>query len=220
MKNIVNNNSTTADLIGFEKIIEIKKDVILLKQFSLQYDQRIMHEILNLSSSAAFRHMKMPTGHSLSVATTSSGKAGWVTDHLGYRYQTTDPITNKPWPPMPKIFKYLARLAADTAGFQDFNPESCLINRYSPGAKLSLHQDKNENALGAPVVSMSLGLPATFLFGGLTRTCPKMKIPLSHGDVIVWGGSARLSYHGILPIKDGNHPLCGSYRYNLTFREI
>lgn len=194
--------------------------MILLKQFALQDDHLLFHEINSISKSAPFRHMKMPTEHSLSVATTSAGKAGWITDSRGYRYQKIDPITNKPWPGMPKIFADISKMAATKAGFLNFNPEACLINRYAPGAKLSLHQDKDEIALGAPVVSISLGLPAIFLFGGLQRSHPKIKIPLMHGDIIVWGGKERLSYHGIMPVKDGNHPLCGRFRYNLTFREL
>jgi DNA oxidative demethylase len=208
------------DLFGFDEVLIIKKDVVLLRQFASIYTDVIFESIKNISDISPFRHMKMPTGHSLSVATTSCGSFGWITDRLGYRYQKTDPETNQNWPAMPKIFEDLANEAAKKAGFPHFNPESCLINRYAPHAKLSLHQDKDEGDFNSPVVSISLGLPAIFLFGGKERKDPKQKIPLTHGDVIVWGGDQRLAFHGILPIKPGIHPIMGSFRYNLTFRKI
>ena len=150
---------------------------------------------------------------------TNCGALGWVTDRTGYRYDLVDPESGLPWPPMPESFLTLARNAAAKAGFKEFVPDACLINRYDPGARLTLHQDKNEQDFDQPIVSVSLGLPATFLFGGLNRTDTAVRVKLTHGDVAVWGGSARLRYHGVLPLKAGHHPLVGGYRINLTFRQ-
>jgi DNA oxidative demethylase len=149
---------------------------------------------------------------------TNCGPLGWVTDRKGYRYSPTDPQTGEPWPTMPAILATLATSAARQGGFENFTPDACLINRYEPGAKMSLHQDKDEHDFGQPIVSVSLGLPATFLFGGIVRGDKSERIPLEHGDVVVWGGPARLRYHGILPLQSGEHPLTGAYRFNLTFR--
>jgi alkylated DNA repair protein (DNA oxidative demethylase) len=152
------------------------------------------------------------------VAMTNCGTAGWVTDRTGYRYDSHDPQTGRPWPAMPGVFADLAAQAAARAGFEGFAPDACRINRYEPGVRLSLHQDKDERDLSAPIVSVSLGLPAVFLLGGLRRADPKCRVPLSHGDVVVWGGPARLRYHGVLPLEPGHHPLTGGHRINLTFR--
>ena len=154
----------------------------------------------------------------MSVAMTNCGELGWVTDRSGYRYTHIDPETGLPWPEMPTAFQELAVRAAAEAGFASFDPDSCLINRYEPGAKMSLHQDRNERDLGHPIVSVSLGLPATFLFGGLERADKTQRVRIVHGDVIVWGGAARLRFHGIAPLKDGLHGSVGAVRYNLTFR--
>jgi alkylated DNA repair protein (DNA oxidative demethylase) len=163
--------------------------------------------------------MVTPGGFRMSVAMTNCGAVGWVTDRSGYRYSPVDPESGSPWPAMPGPFRRLAHDAAAQARFGTFEPDACLINRYEPGAKLSLHQDKDERDYGAPIVSVSLGLPATFLFGGLSRRDPQMKIPLAHGDVVVWGGRARLAYHGVSPLKAGHHPTLGACRINLTFRK-
>jgi alkylated DNA repair protein (DNA oxidative demethylase) len=119
---------------------------------------------------------------------------------------------------MPEAFRKLAETAANEAGFPGFGPDACLINRYEPGSRLSLHQDQDERDFTQPIVSVSLGLPATFLFGGMERGDKTIRIPLLHGDVVVWGGPARLRYHGVAPLAKGEHPLTGSVRYNLTFR--
>lgn len=171
-----------------------------------------------IALAAPFRQFVTPGGREMSVAMTNAGSAGWVSDRAGYRYQGEDPLTGRPWPAMPASFAALARDAAAVAGFAGFAPDVCLINRYRPGTKLSLHQDRDEADLGHPIVSVSLGLPATFQFGGLARTDPVRKVPLGHGDVVVWGGPARLAYHGILTLKAGEHPATGPLRYNLTFR--
>jgi alkylated DNA repair protein (DNA oxidative demethylase) len=163
--------------------------------------------------------MVTPGGHQMSVAMTNCGSAGWVTDRSGYRYDSSDPENGKPWPAMPPSFCRLAAQAAAQADFGDFSPDACLINRYQPGAKMSLHQDKDENDFGAPIVSVSLGLPAIFLFGGLKRSDKPRRFPLRHGDVVVWGGPARLVFHGVTPLADGEHILLGRQRINLTFRK-
>ena len=155
----------------------------------------------------------------MSVAMTNCGAAGWVTDRTGYRYTVRDPETARPWPAMPEAFSDLAARAATEAGFDGFGPDACLINRYAPGARLTLHQDRNEQDFAAPIVSVSLGLPAVFLFGGLQRSDPQRRVSLMHGDVVVWGGPSRLRHHGVLPLEAGQHPLIGGYRINLTFRK-
>lgn len=155
----------------------------------------------------------------MSVAMTNCGHLGWVSDKSGYRYSSVDPENGKPWPAMPESFLRLATHAANEAGFAGFVPDACLINRYEAGTKLSLHQDKDENDFSQPIVSVSLGIPAVFLFGGLKRTDKTQRLVVQHGDVIVWGGPSRLRYHGILPVKEGKHPVLGIYRVNLTFRK-
>jgi alkylated DNA repair protein (DNA oxidative demethylase) len=157
-------------------------------------------------------------GFTMSVAMTNCGKAGWITDRRGYRYDSVDPETDKPWPAMPEVFSSVAVRAAEAGGFSKFEPDACLINRYEPGARMSLHQDRNEQDFGQPIVSISLGLPAVFLFGGNERSDRPSKVYLESGDVVVWGGPARLAFHGIAPLADGEHPLTGRARFNLTFR--
>lgn len=154
----------------------------------------------------------------MSVGMTNCGSLGWVTDRRGYRYEAEDPLSGQPWPAMPPVFRELAEQAAHQAGYPEFRPDACLINRYEPKAKMSLHQDKDEADFAQPIVSVSLGLPATFQFGGMHRSDPVAKIQLNHGDVVVWGGVDRLRYHGILPLKSGEHPRLGAVRVNLTFR--
>jgi len=207
------------DLFGIYKA-DIAEGAMLLSGFALPYEDRIAEALEAVTTAAPFRHLVTPDGYRMSVAMTNCGSVGWITDRTGYRYDTHDPQTGHIWPAMPDVFRELAVTAAAEAGYRDFNPDACLINRYEPGAKLSLHQDKDENDLGAPVVSISLGLPATFLFGGLSRNDPTKRIALRHGDVVVWGGPMRLAYHGIAPLKPGNHPLFGARRYNLTFRKV
>ncbi|MFQ3172774.1 MAG: alkylated DNA repair protein (DNA oxidative demethylase) [Oleispira sp.] len=180
-------------------------------------------QIRNLLSSiieqAPFRQMKTPGGQVMSVKMTSCGDVGWVSDHLGYRYQSFDPVSGLPWPAMPEEFKRLAEDAAAAAGFASFNPDSCLINLYQIGTRLSLHQDKDEVDDTQPIVSVSLGLPATFLWGGLHRSSPQTRVGLRHGDVVVWGGESRFFYHGVLPLEFGQHDLFAKHRVNLTFRK-
>ncbi|MCV3304722.1 DNA oxidative demethylase AlkB, partial [Leclercia adecarboxylata] len=170
-------------------------------------------------SASPFRQMVTPGGYTMSVAMTNCGGLGWTTNTRGYLYSPVDPLTDAHWPPMPDVFAALCHDAACAASYPDFQPDACLINRYAVGAKLSLHQDKDEADLRAPIVSVSLGLPAVFQFGGLRRNDPLQRLLLEHGDVVVWGGPSRLFYHGIQPLKPGVHPLTGDCRYNLTFRQ-
>jgi alkylated DNA repair protein (DNA oxidative demethylase) len=174
--------------------------------------------VRDIERDAPFRHMVTPGGFTMSVALTNCGDLGWTSDRRGYRYSRTDPQTGRPWPAMPALFLRLARAAAAAAGFDGFEPDACLVNRYVPGTRLSLHQDKNEVDFTQPIVSVSLGMPAVFLFGGHARTDPTQRVPLRDGDVVVWGGVDRLRYHGVLPVKELPHPLWGAQRINLTFR--
>jgi DNA oxidative demethylase len=191
----------------------------ILRGFARKREAAILDAMLAVAARSPFRHMVTPGGFRMSVAMTNCGSLGWVTDRKGYRYDSVDPETRAPWPPMPKPFTELAFDAAKEAGFADFVPDGCLINRYEPGSRLTLHQDKNERDYDQPIVSVSLGLPAVFLFGGLERGDKTRRVPVVHGDVVVWGGPARLRYHGVMPLKPGLHSLAGGYRFNLTFRK-
>lgn len=191
---------------------------VLLRGKALPREQDLLAALDAITVRAPFRHMVTPGGFTMSVAMTNCGAAGWVTDLTGYRYARIDPQTGEPWPEMPNAFLQLAAEAASEAGYPNFVPNACLINRYEPGARLSLHQDKNERDFTQPIVSVSLGLPAIFQFGGLNRTDPVRKFALHHGDVAVWGGPSRLCYHGVPVLKDGHHPKLGRMRINLTFR--
>ena len=175
--------------------------------------------VKQITAEAPFRKMITPGGFRMSVAMTNCGRAGWVTDRKGYRYDPMDPTTGRAWPPMPPRFQDLAARAAAAAGFAGFDPDACLINRYEPGTRLSLHRDENERDFAAPIVSISLGLPAVFLFGGKCRSDRPRRIWLESGDVVVWGGPDRLVYHGVAPLAEGDDPLTGQCRINLTFRK-
>lgn len=191
---------------------------MLLRGAALPFETELLAALDGITGQAPFRHMVTPGGFVMSVAMTNCGAAGWVTDRTGYRYDCNDPQTGLPWPAMPASFLALATTAATQAGYPDFRPDACLINRYEPGARLSLHQDKNERDFANPIVSVSLGLPAIFQFGGLKRNDPVRKYALRHGDVAVWGGPSRLYYHGVPELKDGIHETVGRMRINLTFR--
>ena len=198
---------------------ELGSGAVVLRGFTLPDGAALVAVLRDITIQAPFRHMVTPGGFRMSVAMNNCGRYGWVSDESGYRYGALDPASGKPWPAMPDQFLKVAQAAATDAGFVDFEPDACLINRYGPGARLSLHQDKNERDFSAPIVSVSLGLPAVFLFGGLRRNDTPARVLLAHGDVVVWGGPARLRYHGVLPLKAGYHPLTGGHRINLTFRK-
>jgi alkylated DNA repair protein (DNA oxidative demethylase) len=191
---------------------------VLLRGAALAYEKELLAALTDISAISPFRHMVTPGGYTMSVSMTNCGAAGWVTDRAGYRYDRIDPETDKAWPLMPGCFLELAITAAAKADYPDFRPDACLINRYRPGARLSLHQDKNERDFANPIVSVSLGLPATFLFGGLQRNDPVKTFALRHGDIAVWGGPARLCHHGVRELKEGYHESVGRVRLNLTFR--
>jgi len=190
----------------------------LLHGFALGTASELLTAVEQIVAAAPFRNMHTPGGLRMSVAMTNCGALGWVSDRRGYRYAPHDPATGARWPALPRVFFEFAAMAAETAGFAGFAPDACLINRYDPGTRMALHQDKDERDFAAPIVSVSLGLPAVFLFGGDARSDRQMKVPLQHGDVVVWGGSARLRHHGVAPLKEGHHALLGARRINLTFR--
>jgi DNA oxidative demethylase len=197
----------------------IADGAVLLRGFARPVEDELIAALREIVAQAPFRHMLTPGGHQMSVAMTNCGDAGWVTDRSGYRYDTIDPESGKPWPSMPPSFMALAKQAALEAGFDNFASDACLINRYQPGARMSLHQDRDEGDFGAPIVSVSLGLPATFLFGGLKRSDKTQRYRLEHGDIAVWGGPARLAFHGVAALADGEHAVLGRQRINLTFRK-
>lgn len=206
-------------LIPAEPAIEIMAEgAVLLRSEALASAPALLAALNQIIARSPFRHMMTPGGYTMSVAMTNCGAAGWVTDRTGYRYDGNDPLDGQPWPPMPECFFELAARAAARAGYPDFKPDACLINRYEPGARLTLHQDKNERDFANPIVSVSLGLPATFLFGGHKRNDPVKRYGLRHGDVAVWGGPSRLRFHGVSDLKDGEHEPVGRQRINLTFR--
>ena len=192
---------------------------ILLRGFAKEVDKVLLNAVDRIIVDAPFRHMITPGGYRMSVAMTNCGQVGWITDHHGYRYNAADPETGRAWPLLPEVFIDIAKRAASCAGFENYLPDSCLINRYVPGTRLSLHQDKNERDSTAPIVSVSLGLPAVFLFGGAKRADHPRRYRLEHGDVVVWGGPSRYAFHGIATIADGPQPILGSQRINLTFRK-
>lgn len=190
----------------------------VLRGFALPWVDALWPALQTVVAQAPWRHMQTPGGQRMSVALTNCGALGWVSDRRGYRYSALDPDSGQPWPPLPAPFADLATQAAAAAGFDGFTPDACLINRYAPGARMGLHQDRDERDLAQPIVSVSLGLPAVFLWGGLRRADRTVRVPLLHGDVVVWGGVNRLRFHGIAPLPEGHHPLTGAQRINFTLR--
>jgi alkylated DNA repair protein (DNA oxidative demethylase) len=191
---------------------------VLLRGFARPRDTELIAALRAITEQAPFRHMHTPGGQEMSVAMTNCGALGWVTDRSGYRYDAIDPRSGQSWPAMPPVFLELATQAADAAGFAGFSPDACLVNRYEPGARMSLHQDRDERDFDNPIVSVSLGLPAIFLFGGARRSDKPVRYRLEHGDIVVWGGPSRLFFHGVAPLADGEHAALGRARINLTFR--
>ena len=191
---------------------------MLLGGFAEPVDRALLDTIGDIAQAAPFRRMVVPSGRTMSVAMANGGPAGWGTDRTGYRYDPVDPESARPWPKMPAVFADLAGRAAAAAGFAGFSPDACLVNRYEPGTRLSLHQDLNERDYSEPIVSVSLGVPAVFLWGGLKRADRPRRVPVVHGDVVVWGGPARMTFHGVNTLKEGHNPLTGILRYNRTFR--
>ncbi|HVY64844.1 MAG TPA: DNA oxidative demethylase AlkB [Gammaproteobacteria bacterium] len=199
-------------------VLEIAPGAVLLRSFAAARADGLKAALADVARAAPFRNMVTPGGFTMSVAMTNCGAYGWISDETGYRYAPLDPASGRPWPALPPVLADLARRAAAAAGFAGFAPDACLVNRYVPGARLTLHQDRNECDMTQPIVSVSLGVPATFLFGGVTRKERPARLALEHGDVVVWGGPARLRYHGVAPLKTGHHPFAGPDRINLTLR--
>ena len=214
----------TADLFdSVSDALPLREDMadgaVLLRGFARTVKHDLLRALDEIIAQAPFRHMSTPGGFEMSVAMTNCGDCGWITDRGGYRYGADDPVSGKPWPAMPPVFRELAGQAAAQGGFAKFVPDACLVNRYEPGARMSLHQDRDEQDFSAPIVSISLGLPAIFMFGGLKRSDKPARYRLEHGDVVVWGGPSRLFFHGVAPLADGEHALLGRKRINLTFRK-
>jgi DNA oxidative demethylase len=208
-----------ADLFaGLDAPVPLAPGAWLLRGLATAQAPSLLQALDGVLGAAPWRHMVVPGGRRMSVAMSNSGALGWVSDAGGYRYSAIDPESGRPWPALPPAFTTLAAEAASMAGYEGFRPDACLVNRYVPSARLTLHQDRDERDFTQPIVSVSLGLPAVFLFGGDKRSDPARRIPLTHGDVAVWGGPSRLRYHGVLPLADGEHPLTGRCRINLTFR--
>jgi len=213
----------TGDLFDDDTCAEPRTEALapgalLLRGFARPAAAALLDALPGLLTTSPWRHLVTPGGQRMSVAMTNCGPLGWVSDRSGYRYVPLDPLSAAPWPPLPAPFLALARAAAEAAGVADFTPDACLINRYEPGTRLSLHQDRDERDLSQPIVSVSLGLPAVFLFGGLSRSDKPRRIAVRHGDVVVWGGPSRLAFHGVLPVAEGVHDATGACRINLTFR--
>ena len=207
-----------SNLLFGSEIEPLAPGAALLHEFAAPLDAEFADVVRTVSAAAPFRHMTTPGGFKMSVAMTNCGAFGWVSDESGYRYSPTDPDTGRAWPALPSALADLAGRAAAAAGFGGFTPDACLVNRYSPGTRLTLHQDKDERDMSQPIVSVSLGVPAVFLFGGVKRKERPLRLHLSHGDVVVWGGPARLRYHGVATLKESHHPFAGAHRINLTLR--
>jgi DNA oxidative demethylase len=210
------------DLFGLDDLPRsqvLDAGAVILRRFALDEAEALLAEVNRLIAVSPLRHMVTPGGFRMAVAMTNTGSVGWVSDARGYRYDPVDPLTQAPWPAMPERFRDLAKRAAEQAGYASFEPDACLVNRYEPGTRLSLHRDYDERDAAAPIVSVSLGVPARFLWGGLKRTDPTKRVPLFDGDVVVWGGPSRFVYHGIAPLQADGHPLTGEARINLTFRK-
>jgi alkylated DNA repair protein (DNA oxidative demethylase) len=199
---------------------QLEEGALLLREFVAVESQQLLEEVARVAEVSPFRHLVTPGGYRMSVAMTNCGRVGWVSDRSGYRYDPVDPDSGLAWPAMPAMFLDVASRAAAAAGFSNYDPDAGLINRYVPGAKLSLHQDRDENDRWSPIVSVSLGVPAIFLWGGKRRSDPVRRLPIENGTVVVWGGPARFVYHGVAPLREGQHPLTGSTRINLTFRKV
>jgi DNA oxidative demethylase len=212
-------DGTVSDLFAAARDrVPLDSGAWLLGSFALGEAPVLLSTIRGIADQAPFRHLETPGGRRMSVAMTNCGSAGWFSDRHGYRYTGSDPLSGSVWPSMPPLFLDLARRAAEAAGYVGFAPDACLINRYAPGTRLTLHQDRNEANLDAPIVSVSLGVPATFLWGGQKHNDRVRRHSLHHGDVVVWGGLARMTFHGVDTIAKSNHDDTGQLRFNLTFR--
>ena len=191
---------------------------VLLRGFAIAQAEALMACVDQITAQAPLLHLQTPGGRAMSVAMSNCGSWGWTSDRHGYRYVQQDPLSGNNWPAMPAAWLELAAQAAAATGYAGFVPDACLINQYLPGTKMSLHQDRDERDFAQPIVSVSLGLPVVFLFGGSKRSDKPQRLRLEHGDVVVWGGPARLAFHGVMTLADGEHARLGRKRINLTFR--
>ena len=207
------------DLQQPARVERIGEQALVLRGFALPRVKELLAALDSVLLQSPLRQMHTPGGLTMSARLSSCGDLGWTSDRHGYRYSPLDPLSSRPWPAMPEAFLALAEAAASAAGFSGFVPDACLINAYASRAKMSLHQDKNERSYTAPIVSISLGLPAIFQFGGFERSDPTRRVSLFHGDIVVWGGVDRLRFHGVMPIKPGHHSLLGEQRINITLRQ-
>lgn len=203
-----------------EEPVRLGEGAFIFPGMALPHAEALLDAARAIARKAPFRHLMTPGGHRMSVAMTACGDWGWNSDRKGYRYTRTQSETGEAWPPIPGSFERLVRQATMAAGFSEAPLQSGLINLYRPGTRLSLHQDRDEEATDVPIVSVSLGVAATFLWGGLTRKDPVRRFRLSHGDVVVWGGPSRLVFHGVAPLARSTHPATGECRVNLTFRRV
>lgn len=211
----------TADLFATSApgIEALAADAVVLRAFALATADALWQHVLAVAARSPWRHMITPGGKPMAVETTNCGHLGWISDRRGYRYEAVDPLTGQAWPALPADIAQLAATASQAAGLPPLVPDACLINRYFAGVGMGLHQDRDEQDLSAPIVSVSLGLPARFRFGGPQRGGPTRSVLLHHGDVVAWGGISRLAFHAITPLRPGHHPLTGSCRVNLTLRK-
>jgi alkylated DNA repair protein (DNA oxidative demethylase) len=210
--------AVTLELFARAERDELAPGACVLRGLARADEAELRSALDAVTRAAPFRHLITPGGFRMSVAMTNCGPYGWVSDEHGYRYAPLDPDSGRPWPALPSVVTELAKRAAALCGFDGFAPDACLVNRYEPGARLTLHQDKDERDFEQPIVSVSLGVPATFLFGGLKRKDRVARVMLEHGDVVVWGGPSRLRYHGVAPLKAAQHPFADHARINLTLR--
>lgn len=196
---------------------EIAEDAYLLPGYATSQAIELCSAIDTVLLQSPLRHYQTRMGL-MSVGMSCCGALGWVADTRGYRYSALDPNNGQPWPGLPDSIRNLAQSAASDCGFDGFEPDACLINEYQLGAKMGLHQDRDERDMRWPIVSISLGMTAQFQFGGATRRAPVHRFDLVHGDVLVWGGRTRLNFHGVAPLDGSPHPLLGARRWNLTLR--
>ncbi|THJ30850.1 DNA oxidative demethylase AlkB [Lampropedia aestuarii] len=201
-----------------EQRVALGPQAVVLRQKASPLAAELVARIEDVLQHSPLYQMATPGGKPLSVRTTSCGTHGWSSDPTGYSYVRHHPLTDQAWPEIPAAWSALATEAAQEAGFAQFAPDTCLINQYGLDSKMALHQDRSEQDLRQPVVSISLGMSALFLWGGMQRSDKPAHVLLHHGDMVVWGGVDRLRFHGIKHLTGAPHPQLGAMRYNLTLR--
>lgn len=200
--------------------LPIAEGAVLLRGWAAVNDAQWLAAVRQVLAQQPFQAAYTASGLPMSVRTSNCGSWGWAASRSGYGYTRSDPDSGRPWPEMPIFLKLQAQALASAAGYLAFDPDVCLINSYELGAKMGLHHDADEKDKAAPIVSVSLGLPCTFVWGGLQRSDPVRSFALEHGDVLVWGGASRMVFHGVRPLRAGQHHLLGAQRWNLTFRMV